>query len=173
MAARDGLNGPFVLTLEMDGEAFAEFDRLRRTHYPPERNHVPAHITLFHHLPAERRRDIKMLLGAETARQRPIDVAVGEPKAIGGGVAYFLESARLAALRDRLAREWRPWLVEQDAGRFRPHVTIQNKVPPVEAERLARRLRAERPPRTIRGVGLHLWRYRGGPWESVQLFRFG
>ena len=173
MAARGGLSEPFVLTLEIDGEAFAAFDRLRRTHYPPDRNHVPAHITVFHQLPAERGRDIKAILKAESARQRPIDIAVGAPKSIGNGVAFFLDSPQLSALRDRLAREWRPWMTEQDAGRFRPHVTVQNKVAPPDADRLVRKLRAEPAPRTIRGVGLHLWRYMGGPWESVQLFRFG
>jgi 2'-5' RNA ligase len=60
----------------------------------------------------------------------------------------------------------------QDSQRFQPHVTIQNKVAPDEARALHRRLSAEFQPFTIRGEGLILWRYLGGPWERIRLFRF-
>jgi 2'-5' RNA ligase len=87
------------------------------------------------------------------------------------GVGVFLRSPQLNALRDGLAAEWWPWLTAQDQAGFRPHVTIQNKVSAAEARRTEREVAATRIPR-IRGVGLHLWRYRNGPWEDVQLFRF-
>jgi hypothetical protein len=53
---------PLILTLALDGEAFAFFDGLRRAHFPPERNVVPAHVTLFHALPGEQRPAIGSLL---------------------------------------------------------------------------------------------------------------
>ena len=65
-----GERPPFVLTLEMDGESFARFNELRQAHYPPERNLVPAHVTLFHRLPGERGREIKALLRADRVRRR-------------------------------------------------------------------------------------------------------
>jgi 2'-5' RNA ligase len=160
-----------VLTLEMDGESFAALDDLRRRYYAPERNLVPAHITLFHRLPAERSREIKALLNKVASSQRPIDIAAGEPKVFDRGVAIFLHSPQLNALRDELSREWSPWLDAQDQAGFRPHVTIQTTDSEAEARRTMQALRAIRLPR-IRGVGLHLWRYRGGPWENEQLFRF-
>jgi len=162
----------FVLTLEMDGEAFAALDALRRRYYAPERNLVPAHITLFRALPGERGREIKGFLAQAVAGHRPIEIPPGEVKAMENGVAIFLHSPQLAALRQELAREWSPWLEAQDKAGFRPHITIQTTLDEAEARRTRQTIAATfRPPR-IRGVGLHLWRYEGGPWEHEQLFRF-
>jgi hypothetical protein len=161
-----------VLTLEMDGESFAALDVLRRRHYAPERNFVPAHVTLFHRLPIERSREIKALLMKMVSGQKPIDIAAGEPKVLESGVAIFLHSPQLNALRDGLAREWSPWLDGQDqAAGYRPHVTVQTTDSEAQARKTVQAVRATRLPR-IRGVGLHLWRYRGGPWGHEQLFLF-
>src|ERR1700712_5017184 len=46
-----GDHAPLILTLALHGEDQARFDRLRIAHFPPERNLIPAHITMFHHLP--------------------------------------------------------------------------------------------------------------------------
>ena len=163
---------PFILTLEMDGEAFAALDALRRRFYAPERNLVPAHITLFRALPAERGREIKGLLAQVAPAQRPIEISPGEVKVIDNGVAIFLHSPRLGALRHELAREWQPWLGEQHKAGFRPHVTIQTTLDEAEAFRTRQAIAATfRAPR-IKGVGLHLWRFRDGPWESERMFRF-
>jgi 2'-5' RNA ligase len=172
MAAGDRLSDApaLIVTLEMDGESFARFNELRRRYFPPERNLVPAHLTLFPRLPGERGREIKALLRQLTAGRRPIQVEVGEPKASERGVAILLRSPQLQALRDELAREFRPWLNPDDS--FRPHITVQNNVGPEEAQRTKREIAAAILPRRITGLGLHLWRYRDGPWEDVQLFRF-
>jgi 2'-5' RNA ligase len=167
-----GASAPFVLTLEMDGEAFAAFDALRREHYAPERNLVPAHVTLFHRLPAERAREIRLLLTKLASAERPIDVEVGEAKVLQSGVAIFLDSPRLHALRERLAGEWWPWLEARDQAGFRPHVTIRTTESEAEARRTRESLGRGVLPRRLRGLGLHLWRYRDGPWESDRLFRF-
>jgi 2'-5' RNA ligase len=172
MAAGGGVEAPFVLTLELDGESFARFDELRRRHYPPERNLVPAHVTLFYSLPGDRAREVKALLRAVAAGRRPIPLEVGEVKALERGVAIFLHAPQLHALREELAAEWRPWLGEADRAGFRPHVTIQNNVSAAEARQTQRSVAATfRPPRTT-GIGLHLWRYRDGRWEDSGLFRF-
>jgi 2'-5' RNA ligase len=163
---------PFILTLEMDGEAFAALDQLRRRYYAPERNLVPAHVTLFRALPAERGREIKAFLSQIASAQKPIEIPAGEVKAIEHGVAIFLHSPQLAALRQELAREWWPWLEVSDRTGFRPHVTIQTTLDDAEAHRTRQAIATTfRPPR-IRGVGLHLWRFRDGPWESERVFRF-
>ena len=154
----------------MDGEAFAAFDALRRRYYAPERNLVPAHVTLFHRLPGERAREIKALLRAIAASEKPIDIEVGEARAIENGVAIFLDAPRLHALRERLAEEWRPWLDGPDRSGFRPHVTIQTTTSEAEARRTRQSLAGSLVPRRLRGVGLHLWRYRDGPWETQRAF---
>lgn len=174
MAAGSGLAGetpPFILTLELDGAAFGKLNELRRHHYPPGRNQIAAHLTLFHQLPGDRAREIRAHLHNVAAAQPVIAFASAEWKALGRGVALFLRAPQLNALRDALAAEWRPWLIEQDRAGFRPHVTIQNKVSDADVRRTLAELAATRLP-AVRGVGLHLWRYLGGPWEDAGLFRF-
>ena len=80
----------------MDGEAFAALDALRRRYYAPERNLVPAHVTLFYRLPGERSREIKALLAQMASAQRPIEIPAGEVRAMERGVAIFLHSPQLA-----------------------------------------------------------------------------
>lgn len=147
-------------------------DELRRRHYPPERNVVPAHLTLFHALPGEHRREIVALLDATCRVQRPITLAATGLRLLGNGVAVALSSSELVALRHELAREWAHWLTPQDSARIAPHVTIQNKVAPEAARALHRELQATFRLDQIRGEGLNLWRYLGGPWESLRRFKF-
>ena len=164
---------PFVLTLEMDGESFARFDQLRRQHYPPERNMVPAHVTLFYRLPGGEGREIKALLGKAAAKEKIFPVVVGEVKAMERGVAIMLHAPQLSALRRALAAEWWPWLTDQDRLGFRPHVTIANNLGAGEARQIRESVAVTFRAPAMRAVGLHLWRYRNGPWESERLFRFG
>lgn len=49
---------------------------------------------------------------------------------------------------------------------------MQNKVTPEAARRLLAELQGEFQPFTARAEGLLLWRYLGGPWERLRLFRF-
>lgn len=164
---------PLILTLELDEAAFAEFDGQRRRHFPPALNKIPAHVTLFHHLPGEEERGIVETLAAEMRVEALIPVRVAGLRFIGRGVAYALDSPRLSALRGRLAATFSPWLTAQDRQGYRPHVTVQNKVAPEEARALHRELEAAFMPRAITGTGLLLWRYLGGPWEARGRFPCG
>ncbi|GJD65218.1 2'-5' RNA ligase family protein [Methylobacterium frigidaeris] len=164
---------PLILTLELDEAAFADFDGQRRRHFPAAINHIPAHVTLFHHLPGEEERGIVETLAAEVRAEGPMPVKVASLRFIGRGVAYALESPRLSGLRGRLAAAFAPWLTPQDRQGYRPHVTVQNKVAPEEARALHRDLEAAFVPREIAGTGLLLWRYLGGPWEARGRFPFG
>lgn len=40
----------YILTAELDAENFFWLDDLRRKHFPPERNLLCAHLTMFHQL---------------------------------------------------------------------------------------------------------------------------
>jgi hypothetical protein len=44
---------------------------LRRTHYPPERNQVPAHLTLFQHLPPSVEGELSRRLATYTSTPPP------------------------------------------------------------------------------------------------------
>lgn len=163
---------PLILTLALDGESFAYFDRLRRLHYPPERNIVPAHLTLFHQLPGDRAALIKRELTAICQGRTALVLEVTGVRSLGRGVAFSIEAPALQALRRELATEWREWLTPQDEQRFQPHITVQNKVGPREAQALHRELAATFRPFTARGEGLQLWRYLNGPWEPLKTFKF-
>lgn len=93
-------------------------------------------------------------------------------RSLGRGVAISFASPELVTLRQSLAREWADWLTPQDCARIAPHVTIQNKVSPEAARRLLDALTAEFQPRVVRGLGLNLWHYLGGPWRLDRCFRF-
>ena len=56
---------PLIVTLTLDAPARERFDALRRRHFPPERNHLAAHLTLFHALPGELEQQVRQDL--ETA----------------------------------------------------------------------------------------------------------
>lgn len=92
---------------------------------------------------------------------------------MGRGVGYRLDSPNLPVVRKRLAGVWWPWLGAQDRRGFRPHVTVQNKVPPEEARALHRGLEGSFAPIEVSAEGLLLWRYLGGPWEPVGAYEFG
>ena len=157
---------PLVVTLLLDDESQARFDRLRAEHFPPERNHLAAHVTLFHALPREHVDAVLADLRAAAARE-PFDVAVTGLRSLGRGVAYVLQSTELTGLRDGLAATWSPWLTPQDRQRHAPHVTVQNKVDPAVARALHDRLLAGFAPWSAHARGLGLWRYEGGPWSPV------
>lgn len=168
----DEATAPLILTLALDGGAQERFDRLRRAHFPPARNLVPAHLTLFHHLPAERERAIVADIEETCGLRGPLTLTATGPVLLGRGVAYALDAPELVALRGRLAEGWWPWLGAQDRGRFRPHVTVQNKVPGERARALHARLRETFSPFEVAGEGLLLWRYLGGPWRLVGAYPF-
>lgn len=163
---------PLIVTLEMDEQAFAFFDGERRRFFPPERNLIPAHITLFHHLPGRERPSIARDLWS-ASRRAPIRLDASGLRFLGQGVAYTLESPEADHLRRGLADLWEPWLVPQDRRKPRLHVTVQNKVEPDAARALHDALAHAYVPFSFAAIGLHLWEYRGGPWASVELFRFG
>lgn len=164
---------PLILTLRMDDFSQQGFDRLREEHFPKGRNFIPAHLTLFHKLPGAREREISQTLKDLCRQQDPFSLTATGLIFMGRGVGYRLESPTLQSVRSRLAGEWWPRLGAQDRRGFRPHVTVQNKVPPDEARALYRSLEEAFAPFEVAAEGLMLWRYLGGPWEPVGSYRFG
>lgn len=157
---------PLILTLELAQPAQGLFQSLRERHFPPERNLIPAHVSMFHALPGVARERIAKRLRALEALSPPVWVEAPFP--LGRGVGFRLRSPGLLALRAGLAGEWEDWLTPQDRQGYRPHVTIQNKVTPEVARRTLERLQRGFVPFGTRGASLRLWRYLGGPWEALE-----
>jgi hypothetical protein len=163
--------GALIVTAELGAEDFAWLERLRRTHYPPERNRVPAHLTIFRALPPSAEAELRSRL-AEIARHTPPVARIDGLMDLGGGVAFRVVSPELDRIRAELASGLHGLLSAQDGGGWRPHVTIQNKVAPRTARALLTALQKDFRPRplTIHGLGLH--RYLGGAWERAALYPF-
>lgn len=164
-------SAPLIVSALLGAEDFAWLDGLRRAHFPPERNRLPAHLTLFRHLPPSLLPELKHRLGTAACSVPPRAEAAGLLD-LGGGVAVRIASPALEDIRADLALSFRGLLTPQDQAGWRPHVTIQNKVAPVEARALKRRLEADFRPRPLRIDGLAASAYRDGLWEPVSRHMF-
>ena len=159
------MNAPFIVTLGLHPDDQARFEALRQRHFPPALNQIPAHLTLFHHLPADQ--PVAGSLSMAATQLPPFPVAVTGLRSLGRGVAFTLEATPLLRLRAGLAQFWGDHLTPQDRQGWRPHITIQNKSSPDEARTLLSTMQSAFTPFTVRAEALLLWRYRGGPWEAV------
>ncbi len=167
----DAVSGALIVTAELGLEDFAWLDALRRRHFPPERNQLPAHLTMFHALPPSAEQEVRARLADLTAGPAPAASIAGVMD-LGGGVAFRVVSDELDAIRDELGDMFHGLLSAQDAAGWRPHVTIQNKVAPKIARELRQALERTFEPRPLRFAGLGLHRYLGGPWETLRVYPF-
>lgn len=158
---------PLILTARPDAATLARFEALRRAHFPPAQNRVPAHISLFHQLPgSELDAVIARLKRTAAEHPAPVITATGL-RSLGRGVAITLRSAGLASLHADLADAWAPLLIPQDRHRFAGHVTVQNKVTPAEARATLATLAATFVPFDFAVVAIDVWRYLDGPWAHL------
>ena len=158
---------PIIVTALFGDGDNGWLQELRRAHFPPERNQVPAHLTLFHQLPATLEAELGRRLSTYAAGPAPGANITGIMN-LGGGTALRVESEELEDIRYDLALALKGLLTTQDQAPWRPHITIQNKVEPAEAKRLQQQLSAGFEPRPLKLKGLASWRYLGGPWEPIR-----
>ncbi|WP_133364967.1 2'-5' RNA ligase family protein [Qipengyuania sediminis] len=172
---RDHLGGaeaPLILTAALPNDLQARANALRRQHFPPERNHLDAHVTLFHALPPQVEAELVALLARLSSEYAPVPARLEGLMNLGRGTALRLASPEMLALRAEVAERFHGLLTAQDSHAPRLHVTIQNKVSAAEAKALQAELAGTIAPRDFVFPGLALFRYRGGPWEAVRRFAF-
>lgn len=163
---------PFIVTAELPRDLFAWANGLRQAHFPPERNHLAAHVTLFHALAPSLRAELPAVL-ARLAGEHP------GPKAeltglmnLGKGTALALSSPAMLAIRAEIADLFHGMLTAQDQHKPRLHITIQNKVTPEAARALQAELAPALPHRKFAFTGLGLHRYCNPHWEAVGVWPF-
>jgi 2'-5' RNA ligase superfamily protein len=161
---------PLILTLGINNEAQQYFDDLRRLYFPPERNFLKAHLTLFHLLPDEPGIYDDLYQMAE--KQPIFSLQAERIVSIGKGTAIKIKSQELMSLHRALQDRWLDFLSAQDKQKLWAHVTIQNKVSPETAGELQTLLNVSFKPFRFRASGFRLWRYLGGPWEELAFFKF-
>lgn len=163
---------PLILTAELPPDLHRWATALRQAHFPPERNVLDAHCTLFHALPASAEAELRRFLAQLAADHPPVPARLAGAMDLGRGTALRIVSSGMLALRATIAERFHGLLTAQDGASPRLHVTIQNKVDPLRARALQSDLAATITPSDFAFPGLALFRYRGGPWEAVRRFAF-
>ena len=163
--------GALIVTAELGRDDFAWLQGLRRRHYPTERNQVPVHLTIFHAVPPSAENELRSRL-ARITNGAPPRASIAGLMNLGGGVAFRVVSDGLDAIREELAEALHGLLTAQDSGGWRPHITIQNKVPSKQARELQVELERDFQPRPLSIAGLALHRYLDGPWEALAAYAF-
>ncbi|PQV65258.1 2'-5' RNA ligase superfamily protein [Abditibacterium utsteinense] len=163
---------PLILSLKLDGASFERLDALRRAHFPPHRNQLSAHLTLFHALPGEQEPFVREVLDEVCARTSAMNLEFPGAFSLGKGVAIEVDCPPLKGFRGELQNRFLPPLSAQDSQKMRPHITICNKVTPEAARELLKQVSANWESFEGRGVGVSLWRYLGGPWEWLRDWEF-
>ncbi|MCY7279669.1 MAG: 2'-5' RNA ligase family protein [Sphingomonas bacterium] len=163
--------GALILTAELGPQDFAWLDGERRRYFPPERNQLAAHLTMFHALPPSLEDGVRGRIRTVTATPQPLASVVGLMN-LGGGVAYRVASPELQTIRADIADHFYGSLTAQDSGGWRAHVTIQNKVTSAAAKALYDALQCNFRPRPLAIHGLALHRYLNGPWELLGRWPF-
>ena len=163
---------PFIVTAELPEDIFAWSNGLRAQYFPPERNWLKAHVTLFHSFAPSLRDELPRFLARIAGEFAPPEAEQSGLMDLGTGTALAIRSPGLLAIRERIAEHYWAMLTSQDQGGKRLHITIQNKV----ARRAALALQAELGPRlqvrsfAFTGLGLHI--YRNPHWEAVGVWKF-
>ena len=163
---------PLILTALLPADLHRWATRLRETHFPPERNYLEAHVTLFHALPPQCEEELRDLLKRVARDNPPLEAAITGLMPMGKGTAIRIESEAMLGLREEIADHFHGMLTGQDQHSIRLHATIQNKVTIEEAKALQSRLSGEVTEQRFDFRGLGLFRYCGGPWEHIRDFVF-
>lgn len=163
---------PFIVTAELPRDVFAWADGLRRAHFPPERNKLEAHVTLFHAMAPSLFDELKPLLKRLVAEHPPQPARITGVIAMGQATALGIESPGMTAIREDIAERFHGALTAQDKHPLRLHITIQNKVTIEVAKALQQELAPVIRQRDFAFTGLGLHIYRGGPWEAVGRWPF-
>ena len=163
---------PLIVTALLPDDLQGWANRLRQVHFPPERNYLDAHVTLFHAIPPMCEAEAREVLANIARDEGRVEGRLLGIMSLGGGTALKLESQAMLDIRDRIADRFHGMLTAQDQHRPRLHVTVQNKVKSAEAKALQAELAPQVEPRDFAFKGLGLYAYIGGPWEHLKSWSF-
>ncbi|WP_448579980.1 2'-5' RNA ligase family protein [Thermaurantiacus sp.] len=159
---------PLILTLALPRRIAAQLDALRRAHDPAPRHPVPAHLTLFRHLPGPSMPVVLAAIDSAAAHTQPFPIAIGEASAWGDSIVLPVRSPALQDLHNALSERLFPMLIPADSAAFRPHITLANHLDRQARNRSLDRLKLGWPrPLQAEAQGLQLWRYDDGPWSLL------
>jgi 2'-5' RNA ligase len=169
-AARDSAAParPLILTLALPRRIEGQLDALRRAHYPALQNRVPAHLTLFRHLPGPSMPAVLAAIESEAAHTPRFPIDIGEACAWGESIVLPVQSPALQDLQTALSERLFPMLIPADRAAFRPHITLANHLDRQARNQSLERLKLAWPrPLRAEAEGLQLWRYDDGSWSLL------
>jgi len=166
------VNAPLIVTALLGAADQAVFDRLRTAYFPPERNQLDAHLTMFHAVPHMLEDELRRRLASLATERAPPRATISGLMNLGGGVAYRIVSDELDDIRAELAHAFHGHLTQQDSHGWRPHITIQNKVTSSSALATLAELEMGFAPRPLAVTGLVYYHYEGGPWRLGRKYPF-
>jgi len=169
--AKPAKRPPLLVTAELPPDVLAWADALRKAHYPPERNRLRAHVTLFHALPPSIEDELREVLGDLARAAPPLAQITGLMK-LGTGTAIAVNSPDMYALHGQIAERLHGLLTRQDQDDLRLHITIQNKVPLAEARALQAELAPRIEPRAFRFPAFGLYAWEDGLWRPIRTIPF-
>lgn len=163
---------PFIVTAALPPDIQGWAEALRRKHFPPERNHLHAHVTLFHSFAPSLLDELTDFLPQLAREFAPPEAEIAGLMDLGTGTAIAIHSEPLLSLRALIADHFHGSLTAQDLNEPRPHITVQNKVTKREARALQAELAPMIEPRQFAFRALELHLYQGGPWELIKTSAF-
>lgn len=162
---------PLLVTAELPPDVLAWTDALRRAHYPPERNRLRAHVTLFHALPPSVEEELLQVL-SDLARGPAPQARIDGVMKLERGTALAVESPGMVELHGAIADRMHGLLTQQDTRPLRLHVTIQNKVAAEAARALQAVIAGELKPASFRFRGFGLYAWEDGLWRPIRMIAF-
>lgn len=171
LAAERKPGAPLLVTAELPPDVLGWADGLRRAHYPPERNRLRAHVTLFHALPPAVEGELVDIL-TDLARAAPPRARIDGLMKLDNGTALSVESPEMVDLHAVIAERMHGLLTDQDSRPLRLHITVQNKVSPAAARALQAELGPTLTPRGFRFRGFGLYAWEAGLWRPLRLLSF-
>jgi 2'-5' RNA ligase len=162
---------PLILTLTIDETSYDLFTALRNEYFPKHCNHLEAHLTLFHRLPADLQSIDETIL--KFCKRPQMELEVSDIKNIGKGAAFVIKSEALQKMHKEMQAAFDKYLISKDRNKLWPHITIQNKVTAYKAKLTTEKLLPGFKPFIITATGIRSWLYKGGPWEQKGEWGFG
>lgn len=162
---------PLLVTAQLPPDILEWADAMRRAHFPPERNKLKAHVTLFHALPPSVEAELRALLGNLAAASPPEARITGLMK-LGEGTALDVHSPGMVDFHVQIAERMHGLLSRLDSPEVRLHITIQNKVSAGQARALQAELEPKLERRKFRFRGFELFGFEDGIWRYIREFPF-
>lgn len=165
-------SAPFIVTAELPVDIYSWANGLRTEHFPPERNWLKAHVTLFHSFAPSLREELPRFLARVAGEYAAPPAELTGLMDLGGGTALAIRSPGMLEIRERIAEHFWDMLTKQDQGGKKLHITIQNKVPREAALALQSELGPRLGPRSFSFTGLGLHLYQNPHWDAVGQWKF-